>query len=739
MSKYWSLLFLLLFWWLGLGTAVNQWITNDEPVHMLRAVTLWQTGDLRFQAGHPPLAHRLMGFFLATEPTLPTVNQLTGWEAGDRPQLGQQLLWENEAQTNLPRALFLARFPILLLGLLLGAMAMQWSHTLINKHTHLVTGAMFAFAPNALAHFTVATTDGAITFAFFGAIWAIWHGLTSTHVNKPKIWLAGLMVGLCLGAKLTGIIIVPIALFLLVLHQLRSGTPHHYKPFLQSLLIFPIAGIVLWALYGFEVRPLNGLPLPATTYLDNFLTVQQHVSSGHASFFLGERAKDGWWSYFLVTFMLKTPLVTLFLLAAGAILLWWQALQQFNIKSPLTKQTCNAITLTMPPMLLFAVATYSRLNIGYRHILPVVPFVWLISSFLFYRWFNHRLFYLLLIALAFPMLLNHPHHLSSFNQLARGQGEQYLGDSNIDWGQDFGRLQTYLKAHPQTQFSYAGVTNPTNYGLTPIALTDNFPPQFAPANPQMGSYAISINHLQGTGMQEPDLFDWFRRQEPSQQLGGSIHIYQVPHPTIGSWVAQCTDPVAPLPPEQVNQLVGQNDLRHITFDCKQSWIFPNEGASGWWVLPLHQQPPDWLEDIQLVYRHEPTATPAYAFYYWAGGLPVNGRWQTTPDLPYTWGNTATLLQFQPMADRWVTWWQVEEERPFLSVMAHGYDQTSPTPVAVADGLGFSSDQWQAGDQFLQYHLYSPNDPIVQMQTSLYDYQTGEHLTEARLLLRSRTE
>ena len=84
---------LLLFYALALSSALAKSPTNDEPAHILRAFALIQTDDLRFQVGHAPFSHRLIGVLLPTEADLPDVGQLSLWEEGERLQIASQLLW----------------------------------------------------------------------------------------------------------------------------------------------------------------------------------------------------------------------------------------------------------------------------------------------------------------------------------------------------------------------------------------------------------------------------------------------------------------------------------------------------------------------------------------------------------------------------------------------------------------------------------------------------------------------
>ena len=44
---------------------------------------------------------------------------------------------------------------------------------------------------------------------------------------------------------------------------------------------------------------------------------------------------------------------------------------------------------------------------------------------------------------------------------------------------------------------------------------------------------------------------------------------------------------------------------------------------------------------------------------------------------------------------------------------------------VADGLGFSADQWRPGDSFMQRHRFAA--PGVALETGLYNYATLERI------------
>ena len=497
-----------------------------------------------------------------------------------------------------------------------------------------------------------------------------------------------------------------------------------------------MAGLVLWGLYGFEIRPLTDWPLtvPAATYLDNFLRVQEHVSSGHPAFLLGKLSTEGWWTYFIVALLLKTPLPILILCAAAALAL---------LRPRRWRQDSF---LWLPAAALFVVASASRLNIGYRHILPVFPFllVWAAGQAAAWepRKLGRVLIPLLLLWALVGGLLQHPHHLAYFNELVGGSrnGYRYLGDSNLDWGQDLATLAERLDeiGRDDVQVSYFGSASPTYYGLDPEPLFDNdgVPLALNPANPSPGLYAISASHLQGMVLTEPDLFDWFRRRTPTEEVGYSILLYDVPAADTGEWVAHCDNPLPLLDPPTAEILVGASQIRHLYFDCQSSWVLPVDNSPGWYILPWRETP--WpieqLLDGELLlrYAHDPTElAPAYKVYYWPGRQQSTPPIKTTSSLTKmlgedsaTFDSTIELFGYGHSSTGWWTGWRVlqPDGRP-LSLSAHL--TTDSGEQLVADGLGLPAAQWTAGDLLIQFHDFE--QPGASLQVGVYDYSTGERL------------
>lgn len=751
-----SILCLLSFFGMAVATAWQKSATADEPIHLTRGVAISQGADYRLQQEHAPLSHWLMSLFLRGEP-LSDVTALEGWSAADRLLVARQI-FENP-HTDINRVVWLGRMPIIMSGLLLGVLMMRWAWELGGREAQLAAGVLFAFSPNLIANAALATTDFVTAVTYAACLYSQWR-----FWQRPS-WgnwlLAGVCLGLGLASKMTGLLLLPIT-GLLAYGQLLFVRPHNWRlwrenfkvalldfvrPSLWWLSFLPLAALTVWAVYRFEMRPLfvpwlqTTVTLPAATYVESIIRVTSHIDEGHRAYFLGEILAEGWWSYFLVAFLIKTSLPALLLMVWAV----WQ--REFG----------RMLFLWFPAVILFGLATYTRLNIGYRHILPMLPFllVWAAVAVgkmwgVWRQTVNVPRPLAQIVGLVSILVLlswhivngirQHPDHLAHFNALVGGsaEGHKYLLDSNLDWGQDWKAAARYVKQSGWTDIHLApfGFIDPRYYGLDGFRVVqdDGFgSPEFAAANPDVGHYLLSANSLQGV-LAEPDLLDWFRHQEPLTTIGYSIFVYEVAEQTRGSWIAHCSSPSPLLEPEAAAQVVGQPvggqpTVRHVYFDCQQSWVFPNKGEAGWYILPL--QTGWWLseqfpDDFLHVYHHRATVfAPSYDVFYWTGRVDVETAFRPVGFTPVTVGDAVQLSGYTVESNLWRTVWTVETPPQLpLSVLGHLY-AGGETPAAVADGLGYDWAQWQNGDTFVQFHRFDMAGEAL--QTGLYDFTTGERL------------
>jgi hypothetical protein len=210
----------------------------------------------------------------------------------------------------------------------------------------------------------------------------------------------------------------------------------------------------------------------------------------------GETSYAGWYSYFPIAFLLKTPIATMLLFLGGlAAIVSGRALWR--------RDAVLLVGLSAFSVVYVAVAIVSRFNIGHRHLVPIYPAVFVFAGAAagWMRWRPGRW----AVAAAVLWLAGAnawicPQYLSYFNELIGGpsQGDRYLTDSNIDWGQDLKRLAAWVRRHPgeEIKLAYFGSADPTCYGFPCRALPSYL--DFGElAVLDAGTYVVSVSQIHG--------------------------------------------------------------------------------------------------------------------------------------------------------------------------------------------------------------------------------------------------
>jgi hypothetical protein len=238
---------------------------------------------------------------------------------------------------------------------------------------------------------------------------------------------------------------------------------------------------------------------------------------------MGMHSTSGWWYYFLVAFAIKTPVPTLILTAAAL----------FSAVRGHLSWKRREYVLYVPVAGFFLATLFSFLSIGYRHILPVLPFVF-VSVSKAVTWDGKRWVRAALVVLclwyAVGSLRIYPHYLAYFNETIGGpdRGHEYLVDSNLDWGQDLKNLKRYMDKGglDEVYLAYFGSAHPSYYDIQALPLPAEKPPGLEVRSPEV--YAISATYLQGGYLGDPEAFSWLRKYEPIAKVGYSIFLYRLP-------------------------------------------------------------------------------------------------------------------------------------------------------------------------------------------------------------------
>ncbi len=725
--------------------AVRLSATVDEGFHITSGYEYLRTGHLRLFDEHVPLVKAWLAWPLLFVPDLSPPESAPGYADGDLIRVAQATVL---AYRPLDRVVVAPRVPIALLTLLLVATVYRWAADVFGWWGGVLAAALLALDPNVLAHGSLATTDVGATAFIFWATMAV-----ARYLRRPtrgRWWAAALLLGLAQLAKLTALLLFPtIGLLFLADALTRAGKlrcASVVRPLVAYGGMVGVALVVVWAGYGFEVRPVEGIalpwPVPAASHVERWLRLQANLAYGREAFLLGQNRMHGWWYYFPVAFALKTPLPTLILLGWTAWALAWG--MRLHVPAELS--------LGLFPAFYGAASLTSTINIGYRHLLPALPFLYVSAGRVLSTAgeggrLRRRAGALLVLWLAVEGVALHPHYLAYFNVLAGGpdEGYRFLADSNTDWGQTLKELAAYQQAHDlgAVRLSQFTFLDPAAYGVhyEPIAPMRGAPPVLPRRfHPAPGLYAISATTLDGVPLPLPATFDWFRHREPQVRLGHVMFLYDVPATDPApAWLAQCTRPVAPLSSQAVAEGFGGAVQRQLFFDCEQSWVWPGGGASaGWYALttPDIDRPrwpgreeaaarrwwPAWttalpLAPLRLSYvQPAPTELPPFAIWVWPTGVSIRPPHRLPGD-EVTFDAALTLLGYDaPSAVRAgeemtvLTFWRVAETAPLpftrpLSLMLH-LRRADGTPLAVGDGLGVPAEQWRAGDVIVQRHALS---------------------------------
>lgn len=555
----------LLFFFLALDSMTADSPTMDEQNHVARGAAYLRTGDPRLSVEHPPLVNVLSALPLLMMPEIDLPLDHPSWQR-QPPDVfwylfAEEFLWVANRDLDVQQMLFLARLPVVFLTIALALAGWRFAQDLWGGYTPLIVLMLLLFDPNILAHGRYVTTDIGGTLFLLLATYLLWR-MWRQETWRWAAWLAAVLgLGLAFGSKLSNLVFVPVWMLLALLPLYGRGAQRSLQAGLRRLLQLLSAGLVsilvVWLIYGFEwgnflfldprLAFLNRFSGPMPTFWSGIERILLLSEGGRPAFLLGEFSSEGFLLYFPVAFAVKTPLMVLVLFLFAALLLL-----------VIAQTRPAAVFLLLPALLYFAASMFSALNIGYRHLLPLLPFIYLLIAGLaspaVANWLREHfpalpapgktplaILFLLVVALVFNDIRIHPHYVSTFNSLAGGpeNGYRILVDSNIDWGQDLLRLKAWVAENEveKLKLGWFGTADPDYYGLDydPLPGSPRQPfygqwtePPFDTASPASGTYAISVSSLWELPLAEKNVYPWFRAREPDDRIGYSIFIYKIP-------------------------------------------------------------------------------------------------------------------------------------------------------------------------------------------------------------------
>jgi hypothetical protein len=440
-------------------------ITSDEAHHFYSGYLYLQCRDFGWNLEHPPLANMVAALPLLGMDIVDPISSPCGMPNSKLIdfQAGHDFVFANPEYVLMAGRMAASTFTI-------GLLVAMWffARRMFGLTVAIISAVLLAFEPNILANGSLVLTDVPAALGFVLAVYAFYGYLSAPSYGR--LALVGLATGFALCLKHQTMLLVVILPALAVADAFLTGPQPMRKALRNLVALVPamiIAFTLLWGAYTFryDARPNHATPwrpallgtvhgelatkiVPAMerwrvlpqAYLIGWQDISVELEVGGRSFLLGRTYPNGRWFYFPVAALIKLTLTTLLLwvISAFAVPFW-------------RKHKREAAFLLIPAAILLANMMRSSLDIGIRHVLPLLPFLLIFGaagawSFARERYWARIALAAVLIFHAVSSLRAFPNYVSYANELWGGPANtyRYLSDANTDMGQALKMARDYV-------------------------------------------------------------------------------------------------------------------------------------------------------------------------------------------------------------------------------------------------------------------------------------------------------
>ena len=565
-----AIFLVMIFASLSLSSQAKKSATFDEIAHLTRGYVYWRYGDYRFQ-DNGNLPDRLAALpVLAGDHRFPAMNSLA-WRKSKIGTVSQTFCLYSG--NDFHSMILWGRIMIILTGCVCAVTIYIWSCRLFGNYGGLISLALFAFSPAAIANSRCITSDMTVSLMFLlavGAFWRVLHRITPWTLLASCLAVGGLFV-----SKMSAFLFIPMGGVLLILclfggraMEIRFGravmiVSRWKKMGLMVALLMChllVTILVIWAFFSFRYDAFHAgrgegeqFPGGRANLLESdtaaghtidfcreyhllpesYLYSLSHVltrSGERENYFFGNISSSGSFWFFPYVYFAKMPEGTFLVLILAVLVSIMGCIRSGGFRRGLYRVA--PLWCLVGVYWIFAVS--ADINIGHRHILPACLPV-LVLAGAASGWLSRSgkvmkaVLCLSLLCTCLGSLFIWPDHISYLNFPSGGPSRARFRvvDSSLDWGQDLPALQAYLAGRERSDLpvylTYFGTADPTLYGIRAMKLggygydvsdlpegTDRFEP---------GLYCISATLLQGAYFPHSKLVGELVREYPRQDLG----------------------------------------------------------------------------------------------------------------------------------------------------------------------------------------------------------------------------
>jgi hypothetical protein len=522
--------------------------TIDESNHISAGLEWLERGSYTFEPKHPPVG-RIMVALGPYASGLRLPDPFNIW-------LDYRKLLQTEDYWRVLTSARIGALPFLAAG---GIAVFLWGRAWFDAATGVIACMMFLALPAVLGHAGMATLDipclSTLLWSFFC--------LLRLREQPSRKWIVASAIA-CTIAILTkmsnlfflgaGVLVLGPYWLSAVWDVWKSDAVSRRKLLVGVAQFLVLAFICAWGIYRFHLSSVSDqiallnpsgkalvnaklhalrspvrslveigiqIPFPLLELARGIQQLFEHNRLGHASVLFGEHSTKGFWYFFPVMIVLKTPLPFLISLLMGV---WFFAADWPKLSWP------QRATFLLPVAIL-GLCMASLFSIGLRHCIAIFPFLSLLTAYGLIRvgrliaqrsklagWGLPVLF---IFASWATCVSAAPDNLSYFNSLAGSDPARITADSNIDWGQDLARLGKRLKERKieTIQLEYFGAA----------AIERHIQCSVKPVDPNAktsGWVAISAHRLH-LAYAKDGSYGWLRQYKPLEIVGKSIYLYYI--------------------------------------------------------------------------------------------------------------------------------------------------------------------------------------------------------------------
>ncbi|WP_162006673.1 ArnT family glycosyltransferase [Roseimaritima sediminicola] len=268
---------------------------------------------------------------------------------------------------------------------------------------------------------------------------------------------------------------------------------------------------------------LARLPAPLPADYIRGIDIQKRDFEGRMdSYFLGRWRDHGWLHYYAVAVFLKEPLAIWVIAIAG----WgWRLVSRTRVSESRTARVSQLLVFAPGITMFVFVSCQTGFNHHLRYVLPFFPCLYLLVAAPLSR--ISRPLASVCVGLAcwyaVSSLSAMPRTYSFFTEAIGGSenGWKYIGDSNLDWGQDLLTAKRWIEANPGKRPVYMVYDVRTDFKMLGMEAVDGrgF---VTPEGPTRSGWWIVTQYplLRNENR-------WFRKHSPTERLSVTTSVFQI--------------------------------------------------------------------------------------------------------------------------------------------------------------------------------------------------------------------